>query len=124
MTRTLRARLASAHPQRRRGQAAVETLLLVPVVVVVIVAMLQLWSVTFATTNAHLRAREAALHGTEYLDGRGSDVSDRAPFSGNNYTKASSRYFRYSATAKDRTVGGMSGTPRDVRVKAVITSGF
>lgn len=114
----------TARSRQRRGQAAVETLLLVPVVVVVMIAMLQLWSVTFAATNAHLRAREAVLHGTKYLDDRGSDVSDRAPFSGNNYTKASMRYFRFSATARDRTVGGMSGTPRDVRVTTVITSGF
>jgi hypothetical protein len=113
-----------SRPRRRRGQAAVETLMLLPVVVVVIVAMLQLWSVTFATTNAHLRAREAALHGTTYLRGRGSDVSDDAPFSGNNYQKARSTYFRFSATAEDQTLGGMTGNPRTVRTRAVITSSF
>jgi hypothetical protein len=114
----------NAPRSRRRGQAAVETLMLVPIVVVVIIAMLQLWSVTFGATNAHIRAREGALHGTDYLGGRGSDVSSNAPFSGNNYKKASSRTFRFSASAEDQTLGGMTGTPRPIRTRAVITSGY
>ena len=61
-------------PRHRRGQSAVETLIALPVVILVLVAMVQLWSLTWATQNAHLRAREAVLHGSgTYLSGARRD---------------------------------------------------
>ncbi len=38
-------------------------------IVVIVVAMFHLFTVTWATSNAHLRAREALLHGDAYLSG-------------------------------------------------------
>lgn len=109
-------------PRTRRGQSAVETLIVLPVVVLVFVAMYQLWSLTWAAQNAHLRAREALLHGTTYLGRRGSDVSARDVFSGRNYKTAGSRVFYYRATAEDQTLGGVAGRSVRVRATAVLRS--
>ena len=106
---------------RRRGQSAVETMMVVPLVAVTILALYYLWSVIFASENAHLRAREAALHGTTYLpDDDG--VSASAPFSGNNYEKAENpTSFRFEAQAEDESLG-VFGAPEPIKTKAVITA--
>ena len=110
--------------QRRRGQSAVETLIALPIVILVIVAMVQLWSLTWATQNAHLRAREAVLHGSgTYLRGSRSDgVTAFAPFSGRNYTPALSRDFYFRATATDQTLPGVNDRGTTVRATAVLRS--
>lgn len=38
-------------------------------IVVIVVSMFHLFSVTWATSNAHIRAREALFHGDAYLSG-------------------------------------------------------
>ncbi len=52
----------------RRGQSAVETMLLATMICTMLIGMLHLFQVTWATQNAHIRAREAVMHGTTYLD--------------------------------------------------------
>ena len=44
--------------RRRRGQSAVETMMMMPILALVIVALYYLWSIAFAAQNVHLRARE------------------------------------------------------------------
>jgi len=51
----------------RRGQSGVETMLLAALIAIMLVAMFHLFQVTWATQNAHIRAREATFHGKEYL---------------------------------------------------------
>lgn len=109
---------------RRRGQSAVETLIALPIVILVLVAMVQLWSLTWATQNAHLRAREAVLHGSStYLRGGRSDgVTAFAPFAGRNYTPAISTNFYFRATATDQTLPGVDDRGTTVRATAVLRS--
>jgi hypothetical protein len=111
-----------ATTRRRRGQSAVETMLLMPLLVLVVVAMYYLWSIAWASENAHLRAREYALHGDTYLSGRGNGESGNAPFSGNNYSRASSTSFHFAASSEDRSIAGVAAQGEEVRVRAVITS--
>lgn len=78
------------HP--RSGQAAVETMMMAWIIAVILVSMYHLFTVTWATSNAHMRAREAALHGDAYLSGVRTTYtrSVRSPFlpSVGNYRKA------------------------------------
>ena len=106
----------------RRGQSAVETMMMMPILALVIVALYYLWSIAFASQNVHLRAREYALHGDTYLGGRGNDESGSYPFSGNNYTKATSTSFEFSGTSSDRSIAGVSSRGVDIEATAVITS--
>ena len=108
----------------RRGQAAIETMILMPLLVLVLVALVQLWSLAWAAQNAHLRAREGLLHGRTYLGSRGSDVrgSNVFGFAGRNYETAGSRVFYVSTSAEDQTVGGVTGRARRVRARAVLRS--
>jgi hypothetical protein len=108
--------------RRRRGQSAVELMIMAPLLVLVIVALMQLWSVCFGATNAHLRAREAALHGTTYLSGRTSGVSANAPFSGRNYKKATFTTFSFSGSAEDTSIAGVDSRGQTLRARAVIRS--
>lgn len=108
--------------RRRKGQSAVETLLVVPIFIVVIVAMLQLWSITWGSQNAHLRAREYVLHEDTYLGGRSGDASGSAPWDGDNYAKATSTTFRFEATSSDEGLPGVSRSGQRVTATAVITS--
>jgi hypothetical protein len=105
---------------RRRGQSAVETMMIMPLVAITIMSLYYLWSVIFAAENAHIRAREYVLHGDAYLpDSDG--VSGSAPFSGSNYSRADSKTFRFESEATDQSLG-VFGTPEDIRTTAVITS--
>lgn len=110
--------------RRRRGQSAVETLIVLPIVVLVLVAMTQLWSLTWAAQNAHLRAREGLLHGRTYLGSRGSDVTGMNVFgfTGRNYEVARSRNFYVVSTAQDTTLAGVNDRGRRVRARAVLRS--
>ena len=113
------------HPARTRraGQAAVETLIAMPVGILLVVALYQLWGLTFAAQNCHLRAREAILHGkSTYLRGkRATEISGFAPFSGRNYLPAVSKDFYFTMRAEDWTIPGV-GEPERIRSTAVIVS--
>jgi len=104
----------------RRGQSAVETMMVVPIVAVTIMALYYLWSVIYAAENAHVRAREYVLHGSAYLgsvDGTsGSDV-----FSGNNYRRADSTSFHFESSSTDQSLA-VFGRAESIEAKAVITS--
>ena len=106
----------------RSGQAAVETLIAMPVMILLIVALYQLWGLTFAAQNAHLRAREALLHGkTTYMSGpRSRDIHGFSPFSGRNYTPAISRTFYFEMRADDWTIPGV-GESEKLTSRAILT---
>ncbi|MCB9796205.1 MAG: hypothetical protein H6741_26210 [Alphaproteobacteria bacterium] len=72
---------ASVTERRRGAQAAVETMMMAFLVTVVLVAMYHLFTVTWASQNAHLRAREMILHGDAYLSGvRTNYVEQRSTY--------------------------------------------
>ncbi len=108
---------------RRAGQAAVETLIAMPVGILLIVALYQLWGLTFAAQNCHLRAREAVLHGkSTYLRGkRATEITGFAPFYGRNYLPAPSKTFYFTMRAEDWTIPGVGDAER-IRSTAVIRS--
>lgn len=104
----------------RRGQSAVETMMIVPLIAMAIMSLYYLWSVIFAAENAHLRAREYVLHGDAYLpDAEG--VSGSSVFSGGNYARADSRDFSFSAEAQDQTLP-VFGKAETVTTHAYIVS--
>ena len=119
--------------KRRRGQAAVETMLLTFMVMVVLLGVVHLFSLTWGTQNAHIRAREAAFHGDAYLTGvkAGTQYTQpgTAPFStslpgpGGNYTVAEDSItpFEFSATASDESRDDLFGS-QNIEVSAKITS--
>jgi hypothetical protein len=106
----------------RRGQSAVETMLFMPLLVLVVVAMYYLWSIAWASQNAHIRAREYALHGDTYLGSRGNGESGSAPFSTDNYKRADSTSFRFSGRSTDRSMPGVTASGESIDVTVVITS--
>lgn len=105
----------------RRAQSAVETMLIVPIIAMVIMSMYYLWSMTWASQNAHLRAREFVLHGDTYLQDRGSDATGSNPFDGSNYKRADSTTFSFESKASDESLS-VFGSSETIEVKAVITS--
>ena len=105
-----------------RGQSAVETMLLMPLMVLVLVAMYYLWSIAWASQNAHLRAREYALHGDAFLGSHGNGESGSYPFDGGNYTKADSTSFSFSGRSEDKSLPGVAAAGHAIQVEAVITS--
>ena len=121
--------------RRRRGQAAVETMLLTFMVMVVLLGVVHLFSLTWASQNAHIRAREAAFHGDAFLTGAKADSQftqpGSAPFDSNlphaggqgNYTVAEDSItpFQFSATATDESRDDLFGS-QQIEVTATITS--
>ncbi|MBM4389709.1 MAG: hypothetical protein FJ090_01195 [Deltaproteobacteria bacterium] len=103
---------------RRRGQSAVEAMLVVPIIAMAIMVMYYLWSVAWAVQNAHIRARECVLHGDRYAP---ADEPCDAPFTASNYTRANSTTFRFAGGANDRTLS-VFGRAETIRTTAVITS--
>lgn len=64
----LRMRQRGARRSRSRaGQAAVETIFMLPTFLLIFIGMYELFSVTFAAQNAHIRAREYLFHHGAYL---------------------------------------------------------
>lgn len=93
---------------------------------VVLVSMYHLFTVTWASQNAHMRAREAVLHGDAYLTGaRTSYVShSRVPFDSSssvqNYRRADpGTTINFQATAWDTTRDDLIGS-QDIEVFARI----
>lgn len=84
-------------------------MLLAAMVCVILVGMVHLFTVTWATQNAHIRAREAALHGAAYTEGIRADAEytqpGNSPFDEEeyNYKTAESDLtpVTFSATASD-----------------------
>ncbi len=73
-------------------------------VAVIVVATFHLWKVTWASQNAHIRAREAVLHGTTYMSGpkAGATSGGGQIFDGNNYRKAEwGQSINFTASADD-----------------------
>jgi hypothetical protein len=85
-----------------------------------IVALYYLWSIAWAAQNAHLRARETVLHGCAYL--KSNCESGSTPFGTNNYNKADSTSFNFSATSTDESIPGFSESGESISVTATITS--
>lgn len=117
-------RASITKPRRRRGQAAIETMLLAFLVMMVLLGMVQLFTLTWGSQNAHIRAREAVFHGDAYLEGtRASSQYTQpgsAPFStslagpGGNYTVAEDELvpLDFSATAVDQSREDLFGSHR------------
>jgi hypothetical protein len=110
----------------RRGQSAVETMMMMPLLVLVFVALYYLWSICFASYNAHLRAREYVLHGAAYLGSRGDDANGSTVFDEGsfNYEKATSTTFDFSASASDVSIPGVAAAGEDIEVTAEIASSY
>lgn len=61
--------IASTSCLRRRGargQSAVETMFMIPLLLLVFMGMYELFTLTFAAQNAHIRAREYVLHNGQF----------------------------------------------------------
>lgn len=112
------------HRRPRRAQSAVEVMLLMPVVMMVFMAMYYLWSITFASANCHMRAREYALHGDTYLGGRAHGESGSSALDGSDYRKAERglQSFEFSGNSSDRSIPGVGTSGIDIDVTARITS--
>lgn len=101
---------------RRRGQSAVETMLMVFGLMVVLMSMVHLWQVTWGAQNANIRAREVLLHGDAYLDpGRAAYTSfndAEIPFdvAASTYKKATPGSAVFSASAQDQTMDDIIGS--------------
>lgn len=63
----MRAFRARPTDPRRSGQAAVEAIFMLPIFMLIFIGMYELFTVTFAAQNAHIRARELLLHNGAYL---------------------------------------------------------
>ncbi len=100
---------------RRRGQSAVETMMLSFGIAVVLVAMFHLFTVTWASGQAHIRARESLFHGTAYLDAPRSEYTSvgASPFDpeARQYQKAAiDEPISFSAEAWDTTRDDLIGS--------------
>ena len=92
------------------------------VVVMLLVAMVHLFTVTWATQNAHLRAREALMHGDVYLTGVAPDYVEvtQTPFQSDNYQRAEpDEPINFSARAWDATRADIIGS-QSIEVTAFI----
>ena len=110
--------------RHRRAQSAVEVMLVAPVAVLVLLAMLQLFTLTFAAENAHLRAREHVLHGTAYLRDRawrtgGTTVFDEAA---GTYRVAAPGPFRFESRSSDHALPGLGTEALKITAVTVIAS--
>jgi hypothetical protein len=102
-------------------------MLLVAMVCVVLMGMVHLFTVTWASQNAHIRAREAVLHGAAYTAGVRADAEytqpDSSPFDEVelNYATAESTLapVTFSATASDTSRDDSFGA-NAIEVKATI----
>jgi hypothetical protein len=111
-------------------------MLLATMICTMLVGMLHLFQVTWATQNAHIRAREAVMHGTTYLEHHppraDSDYVSvgSTPWDGDNYKKAGyagsipggvDTTYTFTATATDATRNDSFGQ-QQIEVTATITN--
>ena len=78
----------------RRGQAAVETVFMLPIFMLIFIGMYELFTVTYGAQHAHIRARENLLHHGSYTpSSRTPPYGDQKPgtplFQGGEYVVAS-----------------------------------
>lgn len=52
--------------KNNKGQSAVEVMFMAPIIILFVLGMYELFTITWASQNAHIRARDFALHG-EYM---------------------------------------------------------
>ena len=94
-------------------------------IAVVLVSMFHLFTVTWATSNAHLRAREMMFHNTAYLEGAKADYAEavNSPFNPDQrqYEKAEpGATIQFSGRAWDTTRDDLIGPDSiDVTVEMV-----
>lgn len=76
--------------RRTRGQSAVETMFMIPILLMVFLGMFELFTITFASQNAHIRAREYVLHGGTYTVGapNNESIAHSSVFKNGNYIVA------------------------------------
>jgi hypothetical protein len=116
-------------------------MLLATMICTMLIGMLHLFQVTWATQNAHIRAREAVMHGTTYLENYAPrDDSDyvkvvSTPWDGQNYKKAGytdegqpgsfpggvDTPYKFTAQATDATRDDSFGQQK-IKVTATITN--
>jgi hypothetical protein len=101
--------------ESRRGQSAVETMMLTFGIAVVLVAMFHLFTVTWASGQAHIRARESLFHSTAYLEAPRSEYTSvsSSPFDpdARQYNKAMpDEPISFSAEAWDTTRDDLIGS--------------
>lgn len=106
---------------RRSGQSAVETLLATPFILMVFIAMYYFWSITFASQNAHMRAREYILHQDTYLQGRAYNVSGGSVWSGDNYQLARNP-LNLTASSQDTSLEGFPGGTVSIDARAYLVT--
>lgn len=104
-----------------RGQSAVETMLVMPIIMMVFTSMYYLFTITFASQNAHIRAREYALHESTYMGDRAYQVSGGSVWdsSKNNYKKADSD-LNVTAQSTDRSIPGTGTSGRSIKAKVYL----
>jgi len=118
----------SPRPDRRglRGQSAVETMFMIPIMLLVFMGMYELFTLTFATQNAHIRAREYVLHDGAYISaapagepGTGGNsvfdagagnyrIADPSSWGAAGAATGSSSAKGFSAFAHDQAIAGIS----------------
>ena len=100
--------------------------MVVPVIMMIFIAMYQLFTITFAAQNAHLRAREYALHEGSYLGGRlqdteGNNVNVVWNSTMRNYERADpNASLNVSTTSRDQSIVGVSSSGISIEAKAAI----
>ncbi|MBN1334774.1 MAG: pilus assembly protein [Deltaproteobacteria bacterium] len=110
------------HP--RRAQSALETLLLVPILLLVLGAMVHLFRVTYASRNAHVRAREHVLHGSAWLGDQAGRTGGTSVFDepARTYRRADPGAFRFESFS-GRSFPGLGGEGDEIATSAVIMGG-
>ena len=115
-------RFSSTRRRGQRGQSAVETMFMIPVLLLVFVGMYELFSITFASQHAHIRAREYVLHNGRYIEQApaGENAGGSSVFSSSNYRVADKDIWGaggsgrgYTAWAHDRGVPGIGPDASD-----------
>jgi len=113
--------------QRQFGQSAVETMFMIPVILLVFVGMYELFTLTFAAQNAHIRAREYVLHDGCYTPssrippGESSGGGSVFDCTAGNYIIAERDIWGLSSGPTAPTMG-WTGTARDQAIAGVVTA--
>ncbi|MFM7200984.1 MAG: TadE/TadG family type IV pilus assembly protein [Myxococcota bacterium] len=93
--------------QKQRGQSAVETMFMIPIMLLVFMGMYELFTITFATQNAHIRAREYLLHDGAYVSGA---PAGEPGTTGDSVFDSGARNYRIADPATWGVTGAASGS--------------
>ncbi len=91
-----------------RGQSAVETMFMVPILLLVFIGMYELFTITFAAQNAHIRAREYVLHAGFYTP---SGVKDAMSEPVGNINSGGPLFDNGNYIVADTDIWGLSSAP-------------